>query len=123
MKYHTWIDEYSKKHPNTRGMCAHATEEMQKVFPELVRVRGHVYNILNNKSSPHWWLKDDVGNIIDPTAKQFGGILEYDEWDETKEEPCGKCLNCGEYCYDNRFTCSDICAKEFAASLESSTFG
>jgi len=120
-KYQIWINKYTQNHHNIRGMCAQATKEMAKEFPELKRVRGFVHHILSTKPSEHWWLKDIDDNIIDPTSKQFGGIIEYTEWDEEQEEPTGKCHNCGNYCYNGQATCSDRCAKEFAASLKPST--
>ena len=120
-RYTKWIDDYNREHQNIRGKCAQVTSEMAIVFPELIRVRGFVHHILSEKPSEHWWLKNNDGKIIDPTAKQFGGILEYEEWDEEQEEPTGKCLNCGTHCYHGSATCTDECRKEFAASLKSST--
>ena len=116
-EYQTWTDKYNREHTTTHGQCDKATKEMLEAFPELIRARGHVQPALSAKPCEHWWLKDDTGNIIDPTAKQFGYILEYEEWNEGAEEPTGRCLNCGNYCYHGRSTCSDVCYEEFVASL------
>lgn len=113
-KYKEWITNYNQSHPDTYGLCAKATKEFLSTFPELKRVRGHVESVLSTKQLPHWWCVDSDGEIVDPTAKQFGYISKYIEWDETQDEPTGKCPNCGELCYDYRFTCCDSCASEYA---------
>ncbi len=116
-KYQTWIDSYNQKFPDFRGTCELSTNYMLETFPELVRVRGFVHHVLSVKPSEHWWLEDVTGNIIDPTAKQFVCIIKYEKWDEKQDEPTGKCLNCGNYCYHGQSTCSKRCTKEFKTSL------
>ncbi len=117
--YEKWIENYIFLH-EPRGKCAEATAEMIKEFPELKRVRGHVRHILGSKLSPHWWCIDTNGIIIDPTAVQFVAIIEYIPHDETQSEPTGRCPNCGEYCYNYDFACSDKCAEQYRAYVESS---
>lgn len=97
-----------------RRDCAQKTLEMVTENPKLKRIRGHYYCPLSNQKHPHWWLKDKSNNIIDPTKNQFlsHGVGDYIEWDEFKEEPTGKCINCGEYTYRLRNSCSNKCQKE-----------
>ena len=68
---------------NLRGRCAAWTRQMQRVFPELRRVGG----IVAPADRPpyagghlvqhHWWLLTPVGQVVDPTARQFGWPLVY----------------------------------------------
>lgn len=108
-KYNQWIRDYGLRYDSIRSRCEEATMEMIDEFPELTRVRGHVSHILSDKISPHWWCKDEDGTIWDPTSSQFVAIIEYIEHDESQSEPTGKCLHCGEYCYDYNSVCGDKC--------------
>jgi hypothetical protein len=109
-RYARWIIDNVK---NTGyGQCFEITRLMKKAFPELKRVRGHYYCWCWDKRE-HWWLKD--GNvIIDPTSEQFPskGQGVYTEWDNSKLEPTGKCMNCGDYCYSGKHVCSEQCGIE-----------
>lgn len=117
-KYKKWIEENYPNKDKAHRNCYNATLRMHGVFPELTRVRGHVIElIVGAHMHPHWWLVDSEGNIIDPTASQFIGPLEYFPWDENQPEPTGKCPNCGEYCYDNSFCCSEECSDEYVRYL------
>jgi len=91
---------------------------MNKVFPELKRVRGHFICPYKGKSE-HWWLKNN-NKIIDPTRSQFAYYSDeqYEEIDETKEQPTGKCHVCGDYCYKDRYTCSEYCSKVLMDDLK-----
>ena len=98
------------------GLCREFTEELQAMFAEdLTRVYGHV--ILQQvdpgerASWPHWWCLDPTGDIVDPTRGQFPGEVEYVMHDP-KRPPTGKCFNCGDYCYEGRALCSDVCESE-----------
>lgn len=112
-KYEEWIKNNIPE--DCYGQCAERTLEMQTVFPELKRVRGHYYGIFHGVR-PHWWLKDEKGNIIDPTKSQFPNnkLGFYDEWDESQLEPTGKCPNCGGFAY-NEYCCSEKCTIEYTA--------
>lgn len=105
--YHKWI---SKNVQEAYGKCAEVTLEMERVFPELLRVRGHYYCPLWGDRE-HWWLVDFEGNVVDPTASQFPsrGFGVYTPWEEDSPEPTGKCYNCGDYCYEGELTCSERC--------------
>ena len=110
-RYEKWISENVK---DAYGKCAEYTESMNKVFPELLRIRGHYHCPIQGKR-PHWWLKTLDNIIVDPTRKQFAsiGLGDYEEWDETQEEPTGKCLNCGDYRFGwASVFCSDTCREE-----------
>ena len=106
-KYSQWI---SDNVPETYGTCAEVTEEMQDEFPELKRVRGH-YLCSSWGSRSHWWCVTPDGQVVDPTADQFPSLGSgvYTPWDETKDEPTGMCMNCGEYVYSGRISCSNKC--------------
>ena len=122
-KYEKWIKDYLlSKDGNICGKCYEATSEMIKTFPELKRIRGHVRHILSNKVSPHWWCINAEGIVFDPTSIQFVAIIKYIPHDETQPEPTGKCSNCGEYCFNYEAVCSDKCATEYKAFIESSIF-
>jgi hypothetical protein len=92
------------------GRCAEITQQMAKAFPELRRERGH-YLCHTWGEREHWWLLDPEDHIVDPTAAQFPsrGTGMYIPWEEGQEEPTGRCLNCGEYCYGQRTFCSSAC--------------
>ncbi len=114
MTYSEWIKHVS--HPE--GRCKEVTLQMQEVFPELTRVRGH-YHCWAQGRREHWWLTDPDGVIIDPTASQFpsNGKGEYLPWDEDAEDPTWRCLDCGEYVYGGNF-CDDQCRCAFMADLQ-----
>ena len=77
------------------GRCMEATTAMQKQFPELRVVKGHVYCPHPWGKRGHAWCVDSEGNVLDPTVKQFPGIFEYEEWKAGDEVRVGKCMDCG----------------------------
>ena len=115
-KYDKWINENISG--SVTGRCKEISQTMQSVFPELILIRGH-YHCMIWGERQHWWLTTPNGEIIDPTADQFptkgGGV--YIPWIEGDLEPTGKCLECGEYCYDGNPTCSETCSFYFRYSL------
>lgn len=115
-KYNDWIKENVDQ--DCLGKCKEMAEIMLETFLELRMVRGHYYCPIWGERG-HWWLIDENDDIVDPTRSQFPskGLGLYVEWDESEEEPTGKCPNCGGYCYDGRDCCSDNCYTEFVASL------
>src|SRR5687767_13556478 len=98
------------------GNCVEATTAMASAFPELRRVRGHYYCAVWGERQ-HWWLVTPDGTIVDPTAAQFPteGHGVYEPWDESAEEPSGRCPNCSGYVYGGGTVCSDDCAREYEA--------
>ncbi len=115
-RYSDWIDENYPTADIAYRKCEDATEEMNLVFPELIRVKGHYHDLWGHKH-PHWWLKDEHGHIIDPTYRQWGdGCNGY--YEELTKEPKGKCLNCGELSYHTINFCCDDCGEEFKKHLE-----
>jgi len=114
MTYSEWIEHVG--HPE--GRCEEVTLQMQVVFPELKRVRGHYYCPAWGERE-HWWLVDPEGDIVDPTKAQFPsyGCGTYIAWVEGDPEPTGMCLNCGEYVYDGSRHCNEACRRTFMLSL------
>lgn len=53
-----------------RGKCKEMSQELVKADPSLTLVRGHYHCPIWGKQA-HWWVNDEDGNIIDPTARQF----------------------------------------------------
>jgi hypothetical protein len=114
-KYAKWIEE-NVHYPY--GQCKKYAELMCATFPELVLVRGH-YDCPIWGMREHWWCATQNNQIIDPTKEQFPskGFFEYHAWDNTKEEPTGKCRECGEYTYNNKYFCSEECDKKYMTYL------
>ncbi len=114
MTYNEFIDNVTEPY----GRCAEVTQQMVEEFPELMRVRGHYYDLVWGERE-HWWCVDPFGEIVDPTKDQFPtkGTGEYVLWVEGTPEPTGMCPNCGEYCYDGRSLCSDNCEIAYLAYL------
>ncbi|KKW12998.1 MAG: hypothetical protein UY48_C0006G0051 [Candidatus Gottesmanbacteria bacterium GW2011_GWB1_49_7] len=120
--YTTWIAQYAVRNNNVlAGFCYSASVEMQKAFPELILCRGYVY-----ESREHWWLKTLDGEIVDPTAAQFTIFCEvllksdYEEYSPEIHgpEPIGRCMKCGDYCYESVEGASSIaCGTECLAEL------
>lgn len=127
--YQTWIENWLEKNsgPNEDGygQCKQAAEEMAKAFPELAITKGHAYCPSPWNRRDHWWLKTATGEIVDPTAKQFPLIFEYEEYFPGMHIRLGKCMECGaeimgpeslEGVYSTTF-CSEACAQATAAYL------
>lgn len=126
-EHEQWIRAHVPSDPNAVwNECQGWAKRMQQAFPDLVMVRGHVL-ISTGHERPHWWLLDGE-QVVDPTAHQFrsdyyGGcatIVQYLPWDESQEEPTGRCPNCGGLCYHGESVCSDRCGDEYVAYLNDS---
>lgn len=115
--YREWIEQ----HPWGAGQCAEATTAMVAAFPELRRVRGHVFLMGTAKTPTHWWCVAPDGEVVDPTRHQFPNLVGYDEWTEGSEEPVGRCCECGGYIYASSgysdTVCSDDCRKAYESYL------
>jgi len=100
MNYQEYIKNLNLDYSKAYGKCEKICKEMKEVFPELKLIRGHYYCIVWGERQ-HWWLEAEDGKVIDPTAIQFPskGTGVYEPWGD-KEEPTGKCPNCGEYTYN-----------------------
>lgn len=118
IQYKNWIVEHFPNQQLAYGSCHQATLDMLQAFPELIRVRGHYQCSVWGERS-HWWLVDQSGAIVDPTAIQFPslGLDIYIPWDEGEKEPSGMCMNCGSYCYDYNSFCSVNCESEVMADF------
>lgn len=114
--YYDWI------HANVEdefGQCAEITERMNKVFPELRRVRGHYYDAIWGERE-HWWLVTSDGSVIDPTFKQFPtkGKGAYVPWRDGAPEPTGICMDCGSAVFNKDYFCSKECERSTVAYLK-----
>ncbi len=146
-KYTKWIEKYVQSvdkdghyvgdnwtlQLKLKGHCYSACEEMQKKFPELILIRGHVvtgtwWKIFGgdpdqylDPGNGHFWLETKQGEIVDPTRGQFHTPEDtlYLAFDESKSNtlPTGKCPNCGDYCYGGKDLCSDECLKSYTAYI------
>lgn len=86
------ITDYKKY----RGKCKELCTLLVSQNPDLVIMRGYYHDALWGKQ-PHWWCKDKLGNIIDPSKKQFpdqnGDYEEFDGW--------MNCSNCSKQLHEN----------------------
>lgn len=113
-----WIDVFMvQHHGQVRGICQSASKAMAAAFPDALRVAaGLVYvhdKYGKERLLEHWWCEDAHGGIVDPTASQFGpmGIDEYMEIDLSDTcLPTGRCLYCGDPCFNHSDHCSEGCA-------------
>jgi hypothetical protein len=113
-KYAEWISATYPTKESAHNQCAEATMLMVDAFPELTRVRGHVWCSVDS-NRPHWWCVTPDGSVVDPTRHQWDWLGEYTPWDESKPEPTGICPNCGGYCYDGKYLCCKRCEVSYAA--------
>lgn len=147
-RYAQWMANYAARYEHLplklRGKCKEAVEEMHSAFPELKIVRGHVTDYTQSgEPQGHWWLvyeapvehderifKAPDGAeeflferiIVDPTQSQYGAPMYY-EWDESQQEPTGKCPNCGDYCFNGDYCCTKECHDSYVAYCNSCTLG
>jgi len=106
--FRSWIAERYPTPQSAKLQCAEATTAMVAAFPTLRRVRGHA--MIGIDFRPHWWCLTPEGEIIDPTAHQWAAPpVFYDAMPEDAEEPCGKCISCGDLLYRSRGADSYIC--------------
>jgi len=113
MTYNEWIENYTG---DIHRKCKEVSEEMQQVFPELRIAKGLVQIEENRKWYQHQWCVSLDGDIIDPTAKQWVGILEYKEIGNDDPYPKGKCINCGGWVFSDSGMssfCSEECVIEY----------
>jgi len=125
-EYAAWIAAFAKRHHDRLyGTCQSATREMVETFPELKAIPGHVM-VAPAGRVEHWWCVTPQGEIVDPTAGQFGaGVGEYIPWTPGTQVRVGRCMNCGEDIYkavealggDRECICSPECHREMAESL------
>ncbi len=70
-KYIVWINERYHSKESSKNKCNKAVQDMVLKFPELTVQVGYANGVY------HCWAKDEEGNIVDPTAKQFEGDISY----------------------------------------------
>lgn len=66
-----------KKDDITFGHCYIASEAAYHLFGKFHNYKPYVMRIKKNTQT-HWFLKDDKGNILDVTSKQFKTKINYD---------------------------------------------
>ena len=102
MTYDEWIQRNYPTKIQSYGNCKKAVDEMKSVFPELTATNGFVEDAYWGERA-HWWLKDEAGEIVDPTKSQFNGLLGYTEIDDNhpaRNYPEARCHNCGDSYYE-----------------------
>ena len=70
-RYSDWIESRYSDKAASKNQCNVAVQAMTMQFPELTVQVGTANGIM------HCWAKDENGNIVDPTAKQFDGEINY----------------------------------------------
>lgn len=70
-KYIDWIDRHYPDREAAKNKCHSAVQTITTAFPELKVQVGRANGIF------HCWAKDEKGEIVDPTAKQFDGEIKY----------------------------------------------
>ncbi len=104
----SWIAERYPTAESAKLQCAEATSLMVEAFPQLRRVRGHAMVGINFR--PHWWCVTPDGEVVDPTAHQWDvPPLFYDALCDDTEEPCGKCIYCGDLLFRSKGAGSYLC--------------
>jgi hypothetical protein len=73
--YEEWIKSYIARNNGDVWMkCVEACEAMLQAFPELTIVRGIAVSSVSGKRWCHCWVVTPAGEVLDPTARQFGGL-------------------------------------------------
>lgn len=70
-KYDNWIETNHPNKASCENRCNEAVRKMVNYFDDLTVQVGYANNVY------HCWCKDRDGDIVDPTAKQFAGEIEY----------------------------------------------
>ena len=84
-EYQEWIESYIADGHRICGECHDVSLRMQAAFPELTLHGGYVRTPLGNDL--HFWLTDPDGQIVDPTAAQFGYLEPKDYEDAGTTDP------------------------------------
>jgi hypothetical protein len=111
------FDETMEDYQKYRGKCKEYVDKLVAENPKLVAVRGYYHCPIWGKQA-HWWCKDEEGNIIDPTVKQFptkGVCASYEEYNGMVEcAECGKVLREEEARFESNYAfCSYRCHGKF----------
>ena len=69
--YDNWIETNYPTKESCLNKCSEAVRAMVNYFNKLTVQVGYANGIY------HCWCKDEDGNIIDPTAKQFDKKIKY----------------------------------------------
>lgn len=127
VEHRQWISAWLSTN-NPYGRCAKAVQEMHAAFPDLTIVKGHAETDWGRRA--HWWLATATGEVVDPTARQFGAVFGYDPWKPGDEAQVGTCMNCGDEIWKPIYTldeepkseciCSERCHTAFTTHLNNS---
>lgn len=71
LTYRNWIETNYPKKEDCINKCNEAVRSMVDCFDELAVQVGTANGVY------HCWCKDSKGNVVDPTAKQFDGAINY----------------------------------------------
>ena len=109
-----------RRYGSSQAMCGVFTRAFQERFPSLRRIAGYYFCTASGWSyGEHWWLLDNAGQVIDPTADQFPcqGHGRYEPYSPFKHKVLkGKCPCCGRglYSREGGYPCSLPCDQELA---------
>lgn len=117
-EYAEWIAREVPDHAAAYGNCAEVTARMVEAFPDLRRVSGF-YHCWAWGRRQHFWCVTNVGEVVDPTARQFpsAGAGDYQEVTNPSEVPTGVCMDCGADVYEGATFCDDECERRTRAYL------
>jgi hypothetical protein len=107
--YQEWIKNNYPTPESAKLQCKEGTDKMVQSFQELRQVRGYAY--VGTSKRPHWWCETPDGEIIDPTAIQYGAIKPFHYEEVGSEESHGKCIECGELLFRSKGDESYFCAE------------
>ena len=105
-KYEDWIEKNILD--TADGLCLEWSGLMTQIFPELALTQGTIF-FKDGTFEGHFWCVDSrSGDIIDPTACQYGEPIQRYEF-KKHPRPTGKCKVCGEKTYLGYQCCSVPC--------------
>lgn len=120
-EYSNWIKTNVNQETHGYGECHEVSHAMAAVFTELTVKKGF-YHCHSWGRRTHWWLVDEDGQIVDPTARQFPSAGRGDYQAISDDElpelvPTGRCMDCGDDVYKGATFCNRSCENSYAAYL------
>ena len=116
--------ELLRKYGTPSNNCMTFTRRFAEQFSDLKRVCGFYYapNFAASHGE-HWWLVDQQGAVVDPTADQFAsaGTGHYVPYDPEKHQVVkGKCMHCGQGLFSRigAYPCSRECDEAIVQEYE-----
>lgn len=118
-QHEAYRQELLARYQSSRGMCGTFTRCFVERFPGLKAVAGYYHSSTGLNRGDHWWLVNEKGETIDPTADQFldcgaGTLVPYNPHKHLTAK--GTCMCCGFSIFmsDKRAACSPECDEELA---------